>query len=223
MLTTEEADLIASEISSEPFWDSPANGRVRLKYGTQADEKLDMQLTQRLYKRTTGQDLDGARWTNVCKQFDKSVKAALPCQDDAGDTEVFASLKQLYDFDFAYQPGGRPLQKDVWTNTELCLAAAFRLKSKKFNFDLTPDHLSRWGMSEEDAWQAAYASIDRTVAKKLYVKNGSLNSGGQPGTFWRLPQANNAVVCSSQLIICDGKCLACKLLNNAVINAGIHL
>ncbi|KAK9792267.1 hypothetical protein WJX73_005361 [Symbiochloris irregularis] len=204
MLTIEEADRIALEVCHEPIWDVPQNGRVRLQYGTQADEKLNLQRTQRLYKRKLGVELETGHWIRVCKQVDASIKAALPCQDDASDREIFASLKQSDGFDFAYQPGGRPLQKDLWTNGEVCLAVAFRLKSKKVDFALTPDHLSRWGMSEEDAWHAAYACIDRAVAKKLYVKTGSSNSTScQPGTFWRLP---NGILCSSQLIPTDGKC-----------------
>ncbi|KAK9809719.1 hypothetical protein WJX73_009490 [Symbiochloris irregularis] len=196
MLSAGDADAIAAGICCPPIWDPPQHGRVRLRVGTQADEMLDLQFFAKRVRKARNRDAE--LWTTICRNMNRAVMGALLEQDETSQRNIIVTMRQTSKLDFADQPGGRPLTRAMRpgheTADDVCLVLFNDLKDHNVGFDVTPDHLERWGLSEEEAWQQAFATLDKTVTKKFRATDRDMNSDDRPGTFFRLPKAN-AFIC----------------------------
>ena len=175
-----------AELATAIFGRPPDDGTiVRLHYGTQADIIADLARLRHSEPAMSPEELH----TYLLGVLAASA-ACCKAQDDPHRSFFVPSIHRCSQLlNYPFQPGGTPLwrplidsmaREDVGPD-DLIISIAIHFDSLPIIFKLTPDHLARRRITEQQAFEQAMHSLDqRTVSRFSLTSNERCGPLHQP-------------------------------------------
>ena len=172
-LTLQRYHQIATDIFGSAAVEA---NRVRIRHATlpQADVIMNLE-----WLRETRPELSASRIRSKLLELQVAVGCLLGVQDSPSRTLILPDIcKHSALLDHHFQPGGEPLwrpllagvSKDYTTGSDLVVALAIYFEGTGVRFHVTPAHLERRGLSEEDAWTQAFVALDKHTADRFSIR-----------------------------------------------------